>query len=107
MSTFRYDLSDSKLIITQDHPEFPAMVISRENPHYHAYETEINKSQQQARQVKIDGPHARLAEQADELTEEMVRRFFTEAGVPLPDSFTEGDVWQIIEKATNARNPYT
>jgi hypothetical protein len=103
MSTFRYDLSDSKLIITQDHPDFPAMVISRENPHYHAYVTEIDKSQQQARQVAIDGPHALLTEP---VTEAKARQFFTEAGLHLPDSFTGGDVRQIIEKAIRARNPY-
>jgi hypothetical protein len=103
MSTFRYDLSDSKLIITQDHPEFPAMVISRENPHYHAYVTEINKSQQQARPVIIDGPHAQLTEP---LTEAKARQFFIDAGVRLPESFTEGDVGQIIKKAIHAVNPY-
>jgi hypothetical protein len=103
MSTFRYDLSDSKLIITQDHPEFPAMVISRENPHYYAYATEINKSQQQARQVIIEGHQARLTAP---LTEAKVRQFFIDVGVPLPDSFTGGDVRQIIQKATHAKNPY-
>jgi hypothetical protein len=103
MSTFRYDLSDSRIIITQDHPEFPAMVISRDNPHYHAYVTEINKSQQQARPVTIEGPHAQLIEP---LTEDKVRQFFADVGVPLPDSFTEGDVRQIIEKAIQAKNPY-
>jgi hypothetical protein len=103
MSTFRYDLSDSKLIITQDHPDFPAMVISMENPHYHAYATEINKSQQQARPVAIDGPHSQLTGQ---LTEAKARQFFIDAGLRLPDSFTGGDVRQIIEKAIRARNPY-
>jgi hypothetical protein len=103
MSTFRYDLSDSMVIITQDDPQSPAMVISRENPLYHAYATEINTSQQQAKQVMIDGSHAQLA---DPLTEAMARNFFTAVELPLPDSFTVGDVQQIIEKAIRAKNPY-
>lgn len=103
MSIFRYDLSDSRIIITQDHPEGPAMVISKDSPHYHAYVTEIDKSQQQARQIMLEGHHARLTEP---LTEANVRQFFADVRLPLPDSFTEGDVQQIIEKAMHAKNPY-
>jgi hypothetical protein len=103
MSTFRYDLSDSRIIITQDHPQFPAMVISKNNPHYHAYVTEIDKTQQQARRVMLDGHCAGLTEP---LTEGKVRGFFADVRVPLPDSFTEGDVEQIVEKAVHAKNPY-
>jgi hypothetical protein len=103
MSTLRYDLSDSMIIITQDHPQFPAMVISKNNPHYYAYVTEINTSQQQARSAAIEGPHMQLT---DPLTEDKVRQFFIDAHLPLPDSFTEGDVKQIIDKAIHAKNPY-
>jgi len=96
-------VSDSRIIITQDHPLFPAMVIYKDNPHYDAYVTEINKSQQQARPVMVEGPHARLTEPLAEAT---ARQFFVDVGLPLPDSFTEGDIRQIIEKAIHAPNPY-
>jgi hypothetical protein len=58
---------------------------------------------QQARQVIIEGHQARLTAP---LTEAKVRQFFIDVGVPLPDSFTGGDVRQIIQKATHAKNPY-
>jgi hypothetical protein len=103
MSVFRYDLSDSRIIITQDHPEGPTMVISKDSPHYYAYVTEIDKCQEQARLVMIEGHYARLTEP---LTEAAVRQFFVDVGLRLPDSFTEGDVQQIIQKAIHAKNPY-
>ena len=104
MSTFRYDLSDSRIIITQDHPDFPAMVISKDSPHYHAYVTEINKSQEQAKPVAIEASHLQLL--SEPLTEATVRQFFVDVRLPLPDSFTEGDVQQIIQKAVDPKNPY-
>jgi hypothetical protein len=103
MSTFRYDMSDSCLIVTQDDPAFPAMVIERNSPHYYAHATEMAKSQQQARHVIVNGPHAQLSEILDT---EQVRQFFRAVELPLPTAYSDDDVQEIINKAIHPVNPF-
>jgi hypothetical protein len=103
MSTFRYDLSDTSVIITQDDADFPAMVISNNNPAYHAHFTELKMSREQARPLDIRRAHAQLSQPLDN---ERVRHFFEEAGIPLPNSFTQGNIAEIIERTINPKNPF-
>jgi hypothetical protein len=103
MSTFRFDLSSSCIIITQDDPEFPAVRIARESPLYDGFTTELSTSLSQARQVPISQSAARFSELP---TPVEARQFFTEIGILLPRSYDDQDLEQIIDKAIHAKNPY-
>jgi hypothetical protein len=98
----RFDLSDSCLIITQDDPSRVSLCVERDRPLYDYYVTELHQSREQA--VKLDLREAvRLA---DEPTVDEVRRLLDRLGLPLPPSFTDRDVGDIIDKALRAENPY-
>ncbi|AOR37049.1 hypothetical protein BFF78_12845 [Streptomyces fodineus] len=98
----RFDLSDTCLIITQDDPSRVSLYVERDRPLYDYYVTELHQSREQA--VKLD-----LRESvplADEPTVDEVRRLLDRLGLPLPASFTDRDVGDIIDKALRAENPY-
>jgi hypothetical protein len=103
MSIFRFDLSTSRIIITQDDPRFPAMMISSASPLYESYATELRVSLSQAKHVPLENANVVFGEQP---TETQAREFFTSLGLPLPDGYSDGDVRQIIDKAIRAKNPY-
>jgi hypothetical protein len=103
MSTFRFDLSATRIIITQDNSEFPAMMILSDSPLYDGYATELRNSLSQARRVPFE--EARVL--FDEVpAEAQVREFFAAVKFPLPEFYSDADVYQIIEKAIHAKNPY-
>lgn len=103
MSTFRFDLSSSCIIITQDDPEFPAVRIASESPLYDGFATELSISLSQAKQVPLSQSAVRLSEDPNPRE---ARQFFTEIGIPLPGSYNDQDLQQIIDKAIHAKNPY-
>jgi hypothetical protein len=104
MSTLRWDLSASRVIITQENPQGPAMVADRGKFYYDWCSTELLTSLDQARRVPIE--QARTAPLSDEPTVEEVRKLFDELGMALPRSFSDRDVVDITRKALRAKNPY-
>ncbi|MEU2716529.1 hypothetical protein [Streptomyces sp. NPDC007205] len=98
----RFDLSDTCLIITQDDPSRVGLYVERDRPLYDYYVTELHQSREQA--VKLDLREA--VPLADEPTVDEVRRLLDRLGLPLPSSFTDRDVGDIIDKALRAENPY-
>jgi hypothetical protein len=100
--TLRFDLSDSCLIITQDDPRRVSLYVARERPLYDYYVTELHQSREQA--VKLDLREATPL--SDEPTVDEVRRLLDRLGLPLPASFTDRDVGDIIDKALRAEDPY-
>ncbi|MGW7527421.1 hypothetical protein [Streptomyces sp. NPDC054783] len=98
----RFDLSDSCLIITQDDPSRVSLCVEHDRPLYDYYVTELHQSREQA--VKLDLREALPL--ADEPTVDEVRRLLDRLGLPLPPSFTDRDVGDIIDKALRAENPY-
>lgn len=103
MSIFRFDLSESRLIITQDDPRFPAIIISNTSPLYESYATELRVSMAQARHVPLDRASSVFGERP---AVTQVREFFAEVNVALPETYGDGDITQIIDKAIRAKNPY-
>ncbi len=103
MSAFRFDLSSSRIIITQDDPRFPAMMISSDGPLYQTYATELRVSFAQAKRVPLEEAKVLFAEQP---TTAQAREFFTRIKIALPDNYSDRDVQQIIDKAIRAKNPY-
>ncbi|ANP56391.1 hypothetical protein AVL59_09330 [Streptomyces griseochromogenes] len=98
----RFDLSDTCLIITQDDPRRVSLQVERDRPLYDYYVTELHQNREQA--VKLDLREA--VPLGDEPTVDEVRRLLERLGLPLPSSFTDPDVGDIIDKALRAENPY-
>ncbi|MGR6319399.1 hypothetical protein Q2K19_28910 [Micromonospora soli] len=104
MTTFRYDLSSTCVIITQENPQTPALRIDRKELYYNRYNIELQYSREQSRRVPIEA--AAQVKLDDEPSVEQVRRLFTALGLPLPRSFGDREVADIVGRAIQARNPY-
>ncbi|MEV5429467.1 hypothetical protein [Streptomyces sp. NPDC052701] len=98
----RFDLSDSCLIITQDDPRRVALYVERGRPLYDYYVTELHQSREQAVRLVL----REATPLSDEPTVDEVRRLLDRLGLPLPASFTDRDVGDIIDKALRAEDPY-
>jgi hypothetical protein len=105
MTTFRWDLSSRCVVITQEDPAAPAMIIDRGRAHYERYATELRASLEQTRRLPIQSA-AESVPLNEEPTVEETKRLFDKVELPLPASFTERDVRDIIGKAVRPKNPY-
>ncbi|MFI7279414.1 hypothetical protein ACIBOV_03990 [Micromonospora chersina] len=104
MTTFRYDLSSSCVIITQENPQTPALRIDRRELYYNRFNIELDYSRKQSRRVPIEA--AATVKLDDEPSVEQVRKLFAALGLPLPRSFGDREVADIVSRAIQARNPY-
>jgi hypothetical protein len=104
MTTFRYDLSSSCVIITQENPHTPALRVDRTELYYNRYNIELQYSRDQSRRVPIEA--AAQVRLDKEPSVEQVRRLFGALGLPLPRAFGDREVADIVSKAIQARNPY-
>jgi hypothetical protein len=104
MTTFRWDMTPHRLIITQEDPQFPAMMLEPGKYYYEIYSRELMASLRQCRPV----PMSRLdhIELSDEPSVDETRKLFTDLDLPLPRSFTDRNVAEIVSKAIQAKNPY-
>ena len=102
ISIFRYDMSSDRLIITQDDPAVPSLLIERGSFLFESYAVELQASMDQARRVPIDS--VRDLELSDEPTVTQVEDLF--AALKLPLDPAEVSVPAIIDKALRAPNPY-
>lgn len=103
-TTMRWDLSSSRLILTQEDPFGTALVFDVGRPYYDYWDIELRESLDQSRAVPLD--RATDLYLGDELTVETVRQLFTRLGMELPRSFTPRDVSDIVQKALRPKNPY-
>jgi len=104
MTTFRWDMTPHRLIITQEDPQFPAMMLEPGRYYYEFYSRELMASLRQSRQVPISQLDRTTL--SDEPTVDEARKLFVELDLPIPRSFTDRDVAEIIGKALQAKNPY-
>ncbi|MGH3871557.1 MAG: hypothetical protein ACRDSR_08610 [Pseudonocardiaceae bacterium] len=109
VTTFRWDLSPRCLVMTQfvtplDTRE-PALLIERGSSYYDRYVTELRISFEQSRLLPIEQA-ARAVPLGDEPSVEQAQKLFVAVNLPLPASFDDADVADIIRKAVQARNPY-
>ncbi|WP_329520171.1 hypothetical protein [Spirillospora sp. NBC_01491] len=104
MTTLRYDLAASKVVVTRDDPRGEALVVDSGKFYYGWVSAELQTSLDQARRVPIE--QARLAPLDDEPTVEEVRKLFEVIGIDLPQGCTDRDIIEIIRKALRARDPY-
>jgi hypothetical protein len=104
MTTLRYDLSSSRLVVTRDDPRGEALVVDSSKFYYSWVSAELQTSLDQARRVPVE--QARLAPLDDEPTVEEARKLFEVIGIDLAPSYTDRDVVEIIRKALRAKDPY-
>ncbi|HEY5990141.1 MAG TPA: hypothetical protein VIV12_27710 [Streptosporangiaceae bacterium] len=104
ITTFRFDLSSLGLIITQDDPRQPALLFSAGKFFYDCFSTELRNSFEQARRV----PYHQAADisLSQEPVAGEVREMFSRLNMPVPDSYSDGDVDEIVNRAIHAKNPY-
>lgn len=102
ISIFRYDMSSDRLIVTQDDPAVPSLLIERGGFLFESYAVELQASMDQARRVPIES--VRDFELSDEPTGSQVEGLF--AALKLPLDLAEVSVPNIIDKALRAPNPY-
>ncbi|MEV4163018.1 hypothetical protein [Nonomuraea dietziae] len=100
LSLFRWDLSWSRLIITQRGPAFPAVAIPRGSPHYNLWATELENSLSQATRLPLELATP-LSEQP---TAEEAQRLFTAIG--LAADLDPGDLREIARIALDHLDPY-
>lgn len=104
MSTFRYDMSSECLIITQEDPSFPALLVPRDKPLYDAHAVELHNSFEQARRVPLE-----LADRVPlgaEPTPDEVRKLLEVLDiVPVP-ALDDSEAAIVVRKALHAENPY-
>jgi hypothetical protein len=104
MSTFRWDMTPHRLIITQEDPQFPAMMLEPGKYYYEIYSRELMASLRQCRPVPISRlDHIDLS---DEPSVDETRKLFADIDLPLPRTFTDRNVAEIVSKAIQAKNPY-
>ncbi|WP_378731706.1 hypothetical protein [Nocardia brasiliensis] len=104
MTTFRWDLSSSCVIVTQDNPNTPALMFEREKPYYRDFNRELVASFKQTRQVPLS--RSEELPLSDEPTVDQVRGLFQGLDLELPAAFTDRDVADIVRRALQPRNPY-
>jgi len=101
MSTFRYDMSGSSLIITQDDSVL-SLLIPRDSDFYDRFDGELARSFEQSVTVELkrtsDVPLTTKSPTTDN-----VGRIFDALGLPLP---LEVDPQRIIRRAFYSENPY-
>ncbi|MFI9590953.1 hypothetical protein [Nonomuraea sp. NPDC052265] len=103
MTTFRWDLSATRLIMTVEDPN-RAMTALAGTFYYENCDTELRLSFEQARRVPMD--MYKKAQLGDEPTIEEVQDLFGRIGVPLPKAYDGRDVVDIARKALRAVDPY-
>ncbi|MEU8249186.1 hypothetical protein [Nonomuraea sp. NPDC048916] len=103
MTTFRWDLSATRLIMTVEDPN-RAMTALAGTFFYENCDTELRLSFEQARRVPLE--MYKRVPLSDEPTVEEVQELFEKVGVPLPRAYNEHDVVDIARKALRAVNPY-
>ncbi len=104
MTTFRWDISSSWVIMTQEDPAAPALLFEKGKPHYRAYSRELMASFEQTRQIDVG--RARDLQLSDEPSVEEARKLFAVLDLELPGSFTDRDVADIVRRAIQPKNPY-
>jgi hypothetical protein len=103
MTTFRWDLSATRLIMTVEDPNV-AMTALADTFFYENCDTELRLSFEQARHVPLE--MYKKVPLSDEPTIEEVQELFERIGVPLPKAYDGRDVVDIARKALRAVDPY-
>lgn len=100
LSLFRWDLSWSRLIITQRGPAFPAVAIPRGSAHYNLWATELENSLSQATRIPLE----RATPLSEQPTPEEAQRLFSALG--LVTDLEPADLVEVTRIALDHLDPY-
>ncbi|GAA0924018.1 hypothetical protein [Nonomuraea longicatena] len=103
MTTFRWDLSASRVIMTIEDPN-RALTALAGTFYYESCDTELRLSLEQARRVPLES--YKRVPLSDEPTVEEVQELFQQIGLALPRAYNDHDVVDITRKALRAEDPY-
>ncbi|HZD71894.1 MAG TPA: hypothetical protein VFA45_24155 [Actinomycetes bacterium] len=108
VSIFRYDLSSSYIIITQEDGTAPALKAISGTFFYDSYANELRLSLEQSRRLDLQRAAAMTIDAArpETISEGEVRKLFEILAVPLDAEFSADDIRSITQKAFLAENPY-
>lgn len=104
VSAFRWDMSSSQIILTQEDPGGPALMVDEGKPLYLACQRELELSLKQTRRVPVGLTSD--VQLSKEPTHDEVRGLFDKLQVSLPHDITNADISDIIRRAVHQRNPY-
>jgi hypothetical protein len=102
MTIFRWDMTQSCMVMTERGPRFPAMMIEEGRFYYDYWRNELDESFNQARPV----PLSQAPMLSDVPTQEETRELFIRLGLRLPDTYSDADVARVVKHAVDADNPY-
>lgn len=103
MTTCRWDMAASRVIVTREDPVAPAMVAYQDKLYYSWCETELNISYGQSRKISIE--HALTVSLSVEPSVDEVRDLFQVLGLPL-DSLNDTEVIDVTRRALQPADPY-
>lgn len=103
-TTFRWDMSSRWIMITEADPTAPALMVEKGSFYYDRWSTELMVSLEQARSVPLDADHQ--VPLSDQPTTAEVWRLFEGIHTPLPRSFTDRDVTEVIRTAFIRKSTY-
>lgn len=104
MTTFRWDMSSSAVIQTQENAAGQALMFAHGKAYYQYWRLELERSFEQGRPVPIDD--AKTVPLGEEPSVDEVQDLFEHLGLPIPREFQEHEVSDIIVKALQPRNLY-
>ncbi|MFD6353140.1 hypothetical protein KHQ06_07445 [Nocardia tengchongensis] len=104
VSTYRWDMSDSVVIMNQRGSNTPALLFERGKTQYSDLTRELALSYKQARHIPL-GRDSELRPPA-EPTIVQVRRLLERLALPLPAVYTDDDVAEIVEYALRPANTF-
>jgi hypothetical protein len=97
ITTLQWDLTSQWAALTQRDAHAPALLAERGSPYYDRWGAELQNSLEQARRLPIEA--VRDVHLHDEPTVEEVRRLFSALAIPLPKSFDNRAISDIIDMA--------
>ncbi len=103
-TTFRWDMSARWIMITEGDPTAPALLVEKGTFYYDRWSTELTVSLEQARRVPIESDQ--LVPLGDHPTVDETRRLFDGIRTPLPRSFSDRDVMDIVRMSFERRTTY-
>ncbi|WP_333771083.1 hypothetical protein [Streptomyces sp. IBSBF 2435] len=98
----RFDGSETHLVITQDDPAKPGLMVPKNHPLHGYLMMELEQSKVQAKTILLTS----AVSLNENPTVGQARDFFSGLGLALPPSFTDTDVGDIVQKALRPENPY-
>ena len=102
-TTLQWEITSQWALLASTEPEVPALLAQRGSPFYDRWAADLQRGLDQAQRLPLEA--ARNHRLADEPSIEDTRRLFTLLGLPLPGSWDERAVSEVIALAVRPGSP--